>query len=230
MGLPKPLEQDLKIPRYADLQCDSLGHDSIEHCFDRELFRSFGSVCYQFNEIGYRTKPIAEFTGREIVAIGDSFTLGLGVNAVDRWSDQLELLTDLPVLNFSLNGASNDWIARRTNDLLTWFSPAYVIVHWSFSHRRETAEPTWFDDERTECEPGYEPQENFNNWLHNFQSIHHDKVLHTAIPNWHDDFEYDLWPVMKPLRPIDLARDGFHYGPLTHRLLAEKITNLLGAL
>jgi hypothetical protein len=230
MGLPTSLEQDLKIPRYANLRCDSLGHDSFEHCFDRNLFRSFGPVSYQFNEIGYRTKSIAEFTGQEILAIGDSFTLGLGVNAVDRWSDQLELLTGLPVLNLSLNGASNDWIARRLQSFLTWFTPVFVIVHWSFSHRREAAQPTWYDDERTQCEPGYSAQENFDNWLQNFQCVHGCKVLHTAIPGWHDGFDHDLWPVVKPMAPVDLARDGFHYGPLTHRLLAEKFTNLLGAL
>lgn len=230
MGLPIQLKRYLTIPRYAGLKCESLGHDSLEHCFDKDLFQSFGPVCYQFNEIGHRTKSVRQFTGHEILAIGDSFTLGLGVNAGDRWSNQLEILTGLSVLNFSLNGASNDWIARRTNDLLTWFSPAYVILHWSFSHRRETAEPTWFDDERTECEPGYTREENFCNWLHNFQSIHHDKVLHTAIPNWHPDFEYDSWSVIEPLQPLDLARDGFHYGPFTHRLLAEKFTNLLVAL
>lgn len=230
MGLPKPLEQDLKIPRYADLQCDSFGHDSFKHCFDRDLFQSFGPVFYQFNEIGYRTKPIAQFTGHEIVTIGDSFTLGLGVNADDRWSDQLELCTGLPVLNFGLNGASNDWIARRVQSLLSWFSPAFLIIHWSFSHRREAVQPEWFDDERTECEPGYTSQENFRNWLCNFQSINYQKVLHTAIPNWHDNFEYNLWPVVPPMAMIDLARDGFHYGHVTHRSLAEKFTNLLGAL
>ena len=187
-------------------------------------------MCYQFNEIGHRTKPISQFTGQEIVAIGDSFTLGLGVNARDRWSDQLELLTGLPVLNFSLNGASNDWIARRVQSLLTWFSPAFLIIHWSFSHRREAAQPDWFDDERTECEPGYSAQENIDNWLQNFKCVNYQKVLHTAIPNWHDDFDHNLWPVVEPLAPIDLARDGFHYGPSTHRLLAENITNLLGAL
>jgi hypothetical protein len=230
MKFPKQLEQDLKIPRYADLKCESLGHDSLANCFDRNLFESFGTVSYQFNEIGYRTKSVKKFTGREILAIGDSFTLGLGVNAVDRWSDQLEILTGLSVLNFGLNGASNDWIARRINSLLNWFSPTYIIVHWSFSHRREAKQPTWFDDERTECKPVYTSQENFNNWLHNFQIIHYEKILHTAIPGWHDDFDYHLWPVIKPIQPIDLARDGFHYGPLTHRLLAEKFTNLLGTL
>jgi hypothetical protein len=164
------------------------------------------------------------------VAIGDSFTLGLGVNAKDRWSDHLEILTGLPVLNFSLNGASNDWIARRVQSLMTWFSPAFLIIHWSFSHRREAAQPYWFDDERTECEAGYTSQENFSNWLNNFKKINHEKVLHTAIPHWHDGFEYDQWPVVKPMASTDLARDGFHYGPLTHQALAEKFTNLLDAL
>lgn len=223
------LQQDLKIPFYANKECEYLGMDSPKHCFDKTHFRQFGSVSYQFNEIGYRGQSVETMHGREILVIGDSFTLGLGVNQSDRWSEQLGNLIGYPVLNFSLNGASNDWIARRTRDLLSWFDPPAIIIHWSFTHRRENARSDWFDDERTECEPKHSAEQNMDNWSKNISSIQHPRIFHSAIPGWHDDFPYQSWPVLPPVVMIDVARDGFHYGPKTHRVLAETFTSLLAS-
>ena len=128
-----------------------------------------------------------------------------------------------PVLNFSLNGASNDWIARKTHTLLEFFQPRCVIVHYSFTHRREREEPTWHDNERTLCEPLYSAEENFINWQQNFnkinQACNNIPVVHSGISNWNDYVYYNLLTVNK----IDLARDGFHYGANTHTQLATSL-------
>lgn len=229
MELSAQARQSLEIPFYSNLKCDKLGHDSFEHCFDKSLFTRFGKITYQFNDLGYRTKPVDDFVGDEILVIGDSFTLGLGVNALDRYSEQAEDILGHSVLNFSLNGASNDWIARKTNALLQIFHPRYIIIHWTFSHRREKNQPEWKDNERTECEPLYSDQDNLQNWIENFNKIKFPNVLHSAIPNWHPDFDYSIYPISPPIQRQDLSRDGFHYGPKTHRALSEKITNFLAA-
>jgi len=229
MAMPSSLQQDLMIPFYADMQCDFLGLDSVEHCFDPTHFRNFGEITYLYNEIGYRTRSVQEMGGREILAIGDSFTLGLGVNTEHRWTEYLESILGYPVLNFSLNGASNDWISRRTQDLLRWFDPPAILIQWSFSHRRERARPDWFDDERTECNARYSDEENLQNWIDNFSKIHHDRIIHSAVPNWHIGFDYQSWPVIPPFCMLDRARDGFHYGPKTNRAIAETFTSLLAA-
>lgn len=230
MDLSADLLQYLSIPYYSNLQCNTLGMDHPSHCFDIDHYRNFGAVHYKFNTLGFRTKPTQEFVGNEILVVGDSFTLGLGVNAQDRWSDQLEKLIDYPVLNFSLNGASNDWICRKTNQLLQIFNPRCVIIHWSFSHRREKNRPDWYDDERTECDAHYSQDENFSNWLINYTKINYPNIIHSAIPNWHDNFPYGNYAILPPVQKQDLARDGFHYGPVTNRTLAEQITNLLVSL
>lgn len=220
-------KQSFTIPYYANLHCQELGHDSEKHCFDKTHFKNYGPVEYSFNELGFRTKPLTQFRGDEILAIGDSFTLGLGVNAQDRWTNQLEKLLDYPVLNFSLNGASNDWIARKANQLLQYFRPRALVIHWTFSHRRERPFLEWTDDERTECEPWYTEQENLKNWIKNYRSINFTPAIHSVIPGWHDNFDYAQYPVAKPIPMLDLARDGFHYGIKTHRYLAETFTSLL---
>jgi hypothetical protein len=220
--------EEFKIPVYADKQFTELGHDSLQHCFDKKHYNLHLPVTYQFNELGFREKSIMQYRGDEIIAIGDSFTLGLGVNVNDRWSNQLELITGKPVLNFSLNGASNDWISRKCNQLLSVFDSPLVIVHWSFSHRRESPRSDWFDDERTECDAMYSEKENLLNWYKNYNAILHHNVIHSFIPNWHAElFDYSNIRGICPVKQIDNARDGFHYGIETHRSIANAISKLL---
>lgn len=224
--------QTVQIPYYSNMRCQTLGLDSLEHCFNPSAFKKHPEFEYQFNEIGYRTVSAEQFTGNEILAIGDSFTLGLGVDYKHTWPAQLSTLVNYPVLNFSLNGASNDWMVRKTKQLLNWFTPRAIVVHYTFSHRRERPNTDWFDDERTECEPMYSATENLANWqlafdYFNSLPVH---VVHSFITDWHPtDIDYAALGsnVIAPMPKKDLARDSFHYGTKTNLALAEKVTSLL---
>jgi hypothetical protein len=228
------VQQHIAIPFYANLQSDLLGLDSQHHCLDRRSFDQHHPVHYQFNEVGFRTHSIDQFESNAILVLGDSFTLGLGNNIEDRYTDILEQQLSHQVLNFSLNGASNDWMSRKLQQLLPLFCPHAIIIHYTFSHRRERPQLDWHDDERTECEPVYSSEENYQNWLVNFKAIQelagNTKLIHSFISNWHDspvDYSNLGKNTIPPLTQLDFARDGFHYGPKTHRALAAKLTNLL---
>jgi len=228
------VQQHIRIPFYANLQADSLGLDSAEHCFDRLAFTQHPPVHYHFNDVGFRTHASNQFQPNAILVLGDSFTLGLGINVKERYTDLLEQQLSHQVLNFSLNGASNDWIARKLQQLLSLFQPRAIIVHYTFSHRRERPFLDWSDDERTECEPFYSSEENYQNWFANFQGVcalaSNIKLVHSFIHNWHNcpvDYAVLGTNVIPPIVPLDRARDSFHYGPQTHQALADKITNLL---
>lgn len=228
--------QHMAIPFYANMITDTLGMDSPQHCFDQKLYNQRLPVHYQFNSLGYRTHPVDKFNKNAILVLGDSFTLGLGSNANERYTDILEQQLSHQVLNFSLNGASNDWICRKLQQLLPLFEPRAVVIHYTFSHRRERPIPEWLDDERTECEPLYSSKQNYQNWYNNFQKIStltgNTKLIHSFIPNWHDqpvDYLALGNTVVAPTKQLDVARDGFHYGPLTHLILAQQLTSLLVA-
>ena len=229
------LKQTIGIPYYANLICNTLGLDSAEHCFDKKHFKSYPEVSYLFNELGFRF-DLSTLTERPILAVGDSFTLGLGVNVEDTWPSVLGQLLNTTVLNFSLNGASNDWIVRKTQDLLKFFNPRAIVVHYTFSHRRELASADWHDDERTECNPLYTANENFKNWQENFNIISslNVPVVHSFIPNWHElsvDYTTLSGQIIPPITMIDRARDGFHYGVQSNKHLAQQIsTNLLAVV
>jgi lysophospholipase L1-like esterase len=227
-------QRDIAIPFYANLQTQFLGLDSAEHCVNSKLFHQHPPVNYRFNSTGFRTHTVDQWQSNAILVLGDSFTLGLGNNVNERYTDIIERQLIHQVLNFSLNGASNDWICRKLAQLLPLFQPRAIVLHYTFSHRRERPRTDWHDDERTECEPLYTSQQNYNNWLDNFYKIcamtMDIKVIHSFIHNWHDqpvDYASLGQNVIPPMAQLDFARDGFHYGPQTHQVLAAKITNLL---
>lgn len=228
------VQQHIHIPFYANLQTGSLGLDSRDQCFNQRAFDQHSPILYQFNQIGFRTHSVDQFESNAILVLGDSFTLGLGNNVEDRFTNLLEQQLSHQVLNFSLNGASNDWISRKLQQLLLLFQPRAIVVHYTFSHRRERPQYDWHDDERTECEPFYSSEDNYQNWLTNFKTIRslagNTKLVHSFICNWHDrpvDYEKLDKNIIPPLTQLDFARDGFHYGPKTHRDLATQITSLL---
>jgi hypothetical protein len=227
--------QTIRIPYYSNLNCNTLGLDSFEYCFDKRHYQSYPPVTYSFNDLGFRFN-LNFITNRPILAIGDSFTLGLGVNEEETWPSALSRQIGQPVLNFSLNGASNDWIARKLQVLVEHFNPRAIVVHYTYSHRRELPQTDWHDDERTECEPKYTASDNFNNWQSNFDVITKLEVpiIHSFIPNWHEvavDYNLFLGVIIPPIKIVDFARDGFHYGVQTNEQLAQQIsTSLLAFL
>jgi hypothetical protein len=231
------IKTTLTIPYYSNMNYKFLGLDSSEHCINACHFKNYpDAITYQFNELGFRDCSYEHYKGNEILALGDSFTLGLGVNVEQVWTSVLSKTLNYPVRNFSLNGASNDWMARKITQLLTFFRPKAVIVHYSFSHRRERPLKDWHDDERTECEPNYTNQENLENWEKNYLVFAKlpVPVIHSFISDWDPvgiDYATRGLNVLAPIQKQDLARDGFHYGVKTHQMLAHelsKITNLLG--
>ena len=179
--------QPFLIPRYANLKCNRLGLDSYDHVGKR--FFDHEPVTYNFNANGFRTHEFNELNSECIVVFGDSCTLGLGENVQNRFTDIMQDILQHKVFNISLNGASNDWIARRVQDLLKYITPKALVIHYTFSHRRESSNIEWNDDERTLCSPEHSDDENFYNWLHNFRIItdisKNIPIVHSFIPNWH---------------------------------------------
>jgi hypothetical protein len=78
---------------------------------------------------------------RAVWCIGDSFTVGIGSPVEHTWSRILESTAGLRTINISMDGASNNWIARKTVEILQQITPQKIVIHWSYTPRRE-ADPT----------------------------------------------------------------------------------------
>lgn len=129
---------DFVTPSRVNQHWGYTGIDSPESCLDIVRFRGYPHrFDYQYNSRGFRDREWPEDLQTAIWCIGDSFTVGLGAPVEHSWPRQLELTTDLPTINISMDGASNDWIAKKALRVLDAIQPQTVVVQWSYLHRRE---------------------------------------------------------------------------------------------
>jgi len=100
-------------------------------------------VTYKFNSRGYRDldwpKDLQTLKS-SIWCIGDSATMGIGVPIEHSWPSQLEQKLNNRTIKIAMLGASNEWITRKITSLVKEIHPSTIVVHWSFTHRRELAE------------------------------------------------------------------------------------------
>lgn len=220
---------NLSIHGYKNFSATELGLDSMHQCLNKEHFINFHyKVNYNFNELGYREFSIKKYNLNPIIAIGDSFTLGLGLPIELTYPKQLEKLLNYQVLNFSLNGASNDWISRKLEQILNYFNPKSIIVHYTFTHRRESNRNDWTDDERTLCPlKSINEEEDYNNFLSNHEKIKklvcNIPTVFSTIPRYHHINTFNMYtPTI-----LDFARDYFHYGEKTCLAMAKTFSDLI---
>jgi hypothetical protein len=114
------------------------GIDTLEHCLDKAHFRTYPfKVDYQFNSRGLRDYEWPENLSSATWCIGDSATTGIGAPFEHSWPAVLENKTKLRTVNISMDGVSNNWIARRAVEIITEIAPKNLIIVWSFVERRE---------------------------------------------------------------------------------------------
>jgi hypothetical protein len=140
------------------------GMDCYEDCQDKNHFKAYPySVEYQYNSRGFRDHEwpdSVEELKQAIWCVGDSFTVGLGSPVEHTWPRILQKQTGQRTINVSMDGASNNWIARKTVDILQKINPTYLVIQWSFINRREldikeVANQWWNDFYRAVRDPGW---------------------------------------------------------------------------
>jgi len=142
---------DLVLSTRANQHWQFSGMDSLEDCMGKKHFKSYPhAVDYVYNSRGFRDSEWPEDIDQlthAIWCVGDSFTEGLGSPAEHAWPFLLQNQTNMKTINVSMDGASNAWIARRTVDILTEINPKYIILHWSYLHRREISQQEIWEKE-----------------------------------------------------------------------------------
>jgi hypothetical protein len=134
---------DFMLPIRANAQWDYSGMDDPVHCLDRKHFKRYAyPVQYNFSSRGYRDAewPLSLEELRDAIwCVGDSFTMGLGSPLAHTWPSVLQQRTGRRCINVSLDGASNNWISRKTCSILNTIAPRDLVIHWSYWHRREAS-------------------------------------------------------------------------------------------
>jgi hypothetical protein len=132
---------DFILPSRVNQCWTESGIDSLKDCYNKKHFKSYPHpIEYSYNSRGYRDDewPI-DLTELQnsVWCIGDSFTVGIGSPLKHTWTRILQQRTDQQVINVSMDGASNNWIARKAVEVLQRIKPKIIILHWSYTHRRE---------------------------------------------------------------------------------------------
>lgn len=132
------------IIRSRQNQCwNESGIDSLTHCFDPDHFQNYPhTVQYQYNSRGFRDSEWPSDLKSAVWCLGDSFTVGLGAPIQHTWPSVLSQQAGVRTVNVSLDGASNQWIARRAQDIISAVCPANMVIMWSYLHRRELQDLT----------------------------------------------------------------------------------------
>jgi hypothetical protein len=140
-GCDKMILPDFVLPSRVNQTWSHSGIDSLESCLDKKHFESYPhDITYSYNSRGFRDTEwpnTIEELQSAIWCVGDSFTVGIGSPLAHTWPWILQRATQRRVINVSMDGASNNWIARKTVKLLQEVRPKIVIIHWSYVARRE---------------------------------------------------------------------------------------------
>lgn len=219
------IDSSLVLQKTSNEFLTHMGIDSPEYAISKDHFERYSKlVVYQFNSLGYRDAEWPEDLDNLIWCIGDSFTLGLGQQYDETWPQIVQKMLTCRVINVSMNGASNDWIARRAKFILSNFNPKVLLIQWSFIHRREHPNDQLLDEDRA---LNFNPDDNndVENLIKNLNEIemnkNKSKVIYSFIPNFlsKDDDPETIYQIFKdqninffpPPAQTDFSRDGFHY-------------------
>jgi len=132
---------DFVLPSRVNQCWKYTGIDSIEHCSDKKHFKAYPhDITYNYNSRGFRDAEWPDTVDKlknAIWCVGDSFTVGLGSPIEHTWPYVLQQTLQKRTINISMDGASNNCIARKVLKILTQIQPELIVIHWSYLHRRE---------------------------------------------------------------------------------------------
>lgn len=179
---------DLVLPSRVNQTWSYSGIDSIEKCFDKKHFESYPyDITYRYNSRGFRDAEWPESMEElksAIWCVGDSFTVGLGSLLEHTWPWLLQQHTGQRVINVSMDGASNMWIARRANLIQKEISPVNIIIMWSYIHRRENNDFNLDDEQRRIHAVASTDVEDIDNLKSCIDLINSNNTIQSSIPNY----------------------------------------------
>lgn len=135
----------VNVPSFANYENDVSGIDCLQRCSDKQYWLDYPyRVIYHYNSRGFRDQEWTWNSAtlkQSLWCVGDSFTAGIGQPWEHTWPRVLAKQINHEVRNVSLDGGSNEWIARMCEQLVQDISPIGIVVMWTYIHRRDSIDP-----------------------------------------------------------------------------------------
>jgi hypothetical protein len=98
----------------------------------------------------------------------------------------LQKQTGQRIINVSMDGASNNWIARQVKQIQDTVDPKTVIIMWSYLHRRESSDNLMPDEARRQHSDIFSNDAtNLDNFKHCVELVDHSSnVVQFSIPDY----------------------------------------------
>ena len=233
---------DLVLQSRINENWTSSGIDSIDLCVDKEHFDNFPyNVSYNYNSRGFRDIEWPESPvelKNSIWCIGDSFTVGLGSPIEHTWPTVISQRLNKRTINVSMDGASNEWIARKVIDICKGVNPELIIIMWSYFNRRENSLTDLTDEDRRTYAEATSDEDDFENFLNcvNQVNLSAKKCIHFIVPNaspmlWQQKYVNRIKKNIKYyggiVPQLDIARDGHHFDILSSCWIASRVMSLI---
>lgn len=211
-------------------------HRMMQDPIHREYFAKKGwdqpgTITYSFNSNGYRS---GEFDTKadNLVALGCSFTMGIGLPVQDVWPSRVGQALNLQVCNFGWGGGSSDRCYRLAQYWVPHLRPKLVVLLNPPRGRLEVI----IDDITGKTEQIADRDFEENMFLKKWISADTNQILNNQknsraisticaelnIPFL--SYEADTW-MSGSREALEYARDYMHAGPRGHEILAERIIN-----
>ena len=219
---------DFVLPSRVNQCWKYSGLDSVEHCLNKKHFIEYPHpIEYCYNSRGYRDQEWPtniEELKNAIWCIGDSFTVGLGNPIEHTWPYILQQKTGRRIINVSMDGASNEWMAGKIKKIVDNISPGTIIVQWSYFARRDSSSGHTDEQRRMQYDVSQLSDEsnikNFKNCVLQTQKVCKcSQVVNSIIPDaysgiskievkgwWYNDRE-SSWPWDLPESVADISSD-----------------------
>ena len=187
-------------------------------------------INYKHNSDGFRTHELSDFLGKKVnIAVGCSFTEGVGLPVENVWPSILEQKLGIPLLNLGLGGGSTDTAARILTNIAGLFQIKKVFVLWPSIHRFE-----FYDEIKNEI-GARGPWDTNKNYIWNMsnsnslQRLYKNKNIVDLLANQYgfEVIELTVENVINTIPNVDPARDNKHFGITPNIKLAEWFLSLI---
>jgi hypothetical protein len=118
--------------------------------------------------------------------VGDSFTVGVGQPLEHTWPQVLAKKLGCRTINVGMDGASNDWIARKIKRINESINPKNIVILWSYTHRRELPDAKLPDERRMLLCDGDSPEQDNARWIELSKQIQNlnSCIVQATIPKF----------------------------------------------